>query len=137
MAPPSRPAGSLSGSGSASRLDVLSGAGHAGPAHTLIGAPAADNKYDAAGGSIKGNGPHNPFLNQTATFNLNVLGVTADTTITSVCFQFGTTDGQNLITPPPHTNLIPSVPLPAAAWMGMSTLGAMGAAAKIRRRRSA
>src|SRR4051812_8177104 len=35
------------------QLDVLSGAGHAGPAHTLIGAPnALSNEYDNANASI-------------------------------------------------------------------------------------
>ena len=78
-------------SGSILALDVLVGPGHAGPAHTLIGEPGGPT-YSAAGGSIAGNGPHNPFLHDTPTFTLNFTGFTSDTVITAVRFQFGTTD---------------------------------------------
>jgi len=67
------------------------------PAHTIIGAPNSGTAtYAAAGGSIAGNGPHNPFLNQTATWTLNVAGVNADTRVTSAIFSFGTTAGDNV-----------------------------------------
>jgi len=71
-------------------LNVL-GAGGAGPANLIIGPPGAGGVYSNAGGSIAGNGPHNPFLNQTATFTITAPNVTAGTTIASVIFGFGTT----------------------------------------------
>ena len=73
------------------QLDAL---GFIGPANLIIGPPAGT--YSNANGSIAGNGPHNPFLNQTATFNLSIPGVTALTTITSATFSFGTTAGVNV-----------------------------------------
>jgi hypothetical protein len=62
----------------------------AGPAGLIIGPPGAGGVYTAANGSIAGNPAHNPFLNQTATFTLNIAGVTADSTVTSATFSFGT-----------------------------------------------
>jgi hypothetical protein len=59
---------------------------------TIIGPPAGDGMYDAAKGSIAGS-VHNPFLAQTATFVLNVQGITAATDIASVQFAYGTTAG--------------------------------------------
>jgi hypothetical protein len=73
-------------------LDVLA-AGGAGPAHLINGPPGAGDTYGAANGSIAGNGPHNPFLFESATFTITGTGITADTTITSATFSFGTTSG--------------------------------------------
>ncbi|HWB54041.1 MAG TPA: XDD4 family exosortase-dependent surface protein [Tepidisphaeraceae bacterium] len=117
-----------SSTGNTLTLDVLSGTGHAGPAHTIIGSPAtADNKYDNANGSIKNNGPHNPFLDGSATFTLDVAGVTTSSSIQSVTFQFGTTDGSNQITVNlPNSPLISAAPLPASAWGGLTLIGLMG-----------
>jgi PEP-CTERM motif-containing protein len=64
-----------------------------GPAHTVIGGPAGDNKYDNANGSIAGNGPHNPFLAESATFHLSVA---PDAQVTGATFSFGTTAGSNV-----------------------------------------
>jgi hypothetical protein len=72
------------------QLDAL---GYVGPAGLILGPPGAGGVYSAANSSIAGNGPHNPFLNQSASFLINVAGVTADTTITSATFSFGTTPG--------------------------------------------
>ena len=96
------------------QLDAL---GFVGPAHLIIGPPSGGGTYSNANGSIAGNGPHNPFLNQTATFNLSIAGVTAATTITSATFSFGTTAGVNVTgTPSP-------VPEPAtAALLGLGLL---------------
>jgi hypothetical protein len=77
-------------------LDDLVGPGHSGPAETIIGAPGSGG-YTNAAGSIAGNHPHNPFLDETATFTLTETGVTASTSVTSAIFQFGTTDGQNQV----------------------------------------
>jgi hypothetical protein len=80
------------------QLDAL---GFVGPAGLIIGPPDGANVYSNANGSIAGNGPHNPFLNQTATFTVDVAGVTADTTITSATFSFGTTPGIDVPGGPP------------------------------------
>ena len=81
----------FSASGNTYTLDVLTGTGHAGPSHTLIGTPAANTAYSAANNSITGNGPHNPFLANTTTFYID--GINSDTRVSSALFQFGTTDG--------------------------------------------
>jgi hypothetical protein len=97
-------------SGATTTLDDLGDGATDTPAHTIIGPPGAGSLgYSNAGGSIAGNGPHNPFLDQTATFTLNEAGVTGSTTVTSTIFQFGTTDGQGqsggtlVVTPEPST----------------------------------
>lgn len=58
-------------------------------------------------GSIDGNGPHNPFINQTATFTLT--GVSADASVGDVLFSFGTVPGDNVPAGPPS-----SVPEPSS-----------------------
>jgi hypothetical protein len=75
------------------QLDAL---GFIGPQGLIIGAPGG-SIYSNANASIAGNGPHNPFLNQTATFVVNVTGVTASTSITGATFLFGTTAGSNTV----------------------------------------
>jgi len=79
-------------------LDGLGLAAHV-PAYTIVGAPGAGGIYSNANGSIAGNGPHNPFLDQSATFNLSIAGITADTRISDVIFSFGTTPGNNVGVP--------------------------------------
>jgi hypothetical protein len=97
------------------KLDDL-GAGGSGPAHTIIGAPDVGNVYDGAGGSIaKTGGPHDNFLNQSATWTLNETGITSSTTISSVTFQFGTTDGSNTISTDVGT--VVATPEPASAGL--------------------
>jgi hypothetical protein len=83
-------------------LDVL-GAGGAGPAHLIIGPPGPGGLYSNANGSIAGNGPHNPFLNQTATWVIDAPGVSATTTVSAATFSFGTTAGTNLVPGEPGT----------------------------------
>jgi hypothetical protein len=73
-----------------------------GPSHLIIGPPGATG-YTNANGSIAGNKPHNPFLNQTATFLLDVAGVAPSTTVTSATFSFGTTAGNDV----PGTKTVP------------------------------
>lgn len=75
------------------QLDAL---GYIGPAGLILGPPGSGGFYSNANGSIAGNNAHNPFLNQTATFNLSIPGVTSSTTVTSATFSFGTTAGLNL-----------------------------------------
>ena len=67
--------------------------GSLGPSHLLIGAPALSGFYASANRSIAGNGPHNPFTAGTATFLINVPGVSTNSTITSATFFFSTTEG--------------------------------------------
>ncbi len=64
------------------------------PAHTIIGPPGTDGLYDSSNGSLAGNRPHNPFIDQTATFILNV-PISQGTRINEVIFSFGTAPGQD------------------------------------------
>ncbi len=76
----------------ASVLSTPVGAG-AGPAQLIIG----PGPYTNANGSIADNGPHNPFLNRTATFWIANSSITADTVVSNVVFSFGTTaDASNV-----------------------------------------
>jgi hypothetical protein len=93
--------------GSSWALDVLAGTGHAGPAHTLIGAPDGSNVYGFANNSITGNGPHNPFLAGPLTFTLSISGLTADSSIKMNYFQFGTQDGSGQVQGTPLTQSVP------------------------------
>jgi hypothetical protein len=117
-------------SGTSGLLDDLTGPGHAGPAHTIIGPPGAGGTYSNANGSIAGNDPHNPFLNQTATFTITGTGITADTTISAMSFSFGTTSGNDV------TSQI-SVPEPSSLVLGLLGLGLVGAIGYRRKRRQA
>ena len=75
-------------------LNGLAGSA-SGPAFTIIGPPGAGG-YTNAGGSIAGNGPHNPFIYQTATWVFNISNPTGATlAITNVNFSFGTTAGND------------------------------------------
>jgi hypothetical protein len=117
--------------GTSGHLDDLVGTGHAGPAHTIIGPPGPGGTYSAVNNSIKGNGPHNPFLNQSATFTITGAGITADTTITSATFSFGTASGVTVAGV--------SVPEPSAVVIcltGMSLAGIIGICRSRRRGRS-
>jgi hypothetical protein len=66
-----------------------SGLSTSGPSQEIIG----PGPYTNANGSIAGNGPHNPFLNQFATFTVANSAITADTTVSNVLFSFGTVPG--------------------------------------------
>jgi len=106
------------------QLDVLGTP--TGPSHLIIGPPDGGGTYSNANGSIAGNDPHNPFLNGSATFMLDIAGVTADTTITSATFSFGTTEGANLV---PGTTTVPE---PAA--FQLLTSGLLGIVLVYRKR---
>jgi len=102
------------------KLDLLGSS--AGPEHTIIGPPDTDGKYDAANGSIAGNGPHNPFIDQTATFVLSV-PISENTRISEVIFSFGTVAGQDV----PGNPSTPA-PEPGSLLLLGTGLGAMGLA---------
>ncbi|MGH9880768.1 MAG: PEP-CTERM sorting domain-containing protein, partial [Pyrinomonadaceae bacterium] len=111
----------LTGSGSYF-LNALSASG---PDQTIIGPPDGSNVYSAAGGSIAGNGPHNPFLSQSAVFTVTIPGLATDAVISGVVFQFGTGDDR-----------VPGTSIPEPASMFLLGTGLLGVAAGIRRRRS-
>ena len=83
------------------QLDVLGSP--TGPAHLIIGPPGPGNVYSNANNSIAGNSSHNPFLDQIATFVVDVPGVTDTTTVTSATFSFGTVAGVNVAGVPAGT----------------------------------
>jgi hypothetical protein len=98
----------FSNSGSTFLLEDLGSI--AGPSQTIIGGTAGSSTaYSNAGGSIAGNGPHNPFLQGAAHFVLTIAGVTASTNITAATFSFGTTLGNNIpgtLQPVPEPRLV-------------------------------
>jgi hypothetical protein len=87
-------------------LNVLSGTGHAGPTHTIIGPPNVSNVYSVANGSIAGNGAHNPFISETATWVINAPNVSSGTTITSATFSFSTAAGMNVVGVPEPSSML-------------------------------
>jgi len=82
----------------------------AGPAGLIIGPPGPGGVYTNANGSIAGNGPHNPFINQTATFVISNAAITASTTVNSATFSYGTTPGINVTGVPVTGTVIPEPP---------------------------
>ena len=111
------------------KVDDLGGAG---PAHTLLGAPGVGGTY-STGGSINGNGPHNPFLNQTATFVFSAAGVTANTHLTGLTFQFGTAEGSDTVGGT-TVSVAASVPEPSVLALSALSLFAFGTVTGLRRR---
>jgi hypothetical protein len=92
------------------------------------------------GGSSLDNGNFDPFIIGPGTFLLAVPGISHLTSISgsdfsSVSVEFGTGPDQTLGTngTPVITN-IPPVPVPAAAWSGLSLLAGLAAYRKLRRR---
>jgi hypothetical protein len=94
------------------------------PLHAIVGPPNGSNAYANGNPSIK-NGPHNPHLAPSASFTLNVPGVTAASTVSSVVFQFNTSPGNNVAG-------AAVIPEPASA--GVIGLCSIGACMRRRRR---
>jgi hypothetical protein len=107
-------------------LDVLGT--QTAPTHTIIGPPGGGNTYSDANNSITGNGAHNPFLNQSATFTITGTGLTADTTITGATFSFGTAPGNDVVG-------VVSVPEPSSLVLGLVGLSLIGSIGLYRRHR--
>ena len=63
---------------------------HNGPDQTILGPPDASGGYSTLSGSIYGNAPHNPFIENTATFTIASAGLLSTTTVNNVQVGFGT-----------------------------------------------
>ncbi len=121
--------GHITSSGQTIELLVLGGGK---PSEMILGLPdTVDGDYDNANASITRN--FSPFVEGSATFNLNVAGVTADTTVTAATFFFGTGPDMHR----PGTTLPDSIlPAPSSALLlGVGGLGLAGFMALPRRRR--
>ena len=98
------------------------------PNHAIIGTSDAGNyssgTYSNANNSITGNGPHNPFLENGATFDLSIAGVTMSTTLGDVMFSFGTEE----------QTVVPGTPgLPDSGSTAMLLGAALGSMEVLRR----
>jgi hypothetical protein len=82
--------------------------------------------YNSANGSIAGNRPHNAFIDQTATFLLDV-PISEDTRIDKVVFSFGTALGQDATGNQP-------VPEPTSLLLFGTGLGWLGLKCRHKRR---
>jgi len=101
----------LSNTAGVFHLNGLSGTNT--PSDLIIGAAGPGGVYTNANASLAGNGPHNPFANQTATFTLTIAGALASSTISNVVFSYGTTAGVNV----PGVPTLGAAPEPASVLM--------------------
>jgi hypothetical protein len=93
------------------------------PTHTIVGPPTG-GAYSSANRSVAGATKLNPFLAETATFELHVAGVTADTTITKARFTFGNDDclGRVVaVVPEPSSLALGVLGAATIAWRGVAT----------------
>ncbi len=113
-----------------------SGGGSNRPAGLIIGPPGAGHLYSSANGSIAGNGPHNPFIDQTASYDLNIQGLSASDAISSVTFRFGTTFGTDTVDGV-CTSDCGGTSVPEPGPLALFAAGLLGCALFINRRRRA
>ena len=116
-----------------------SGKGALVPGGLIIGPPDSSNLYANANGSIAGNSAHNPFLYETATYDLSISGLTSSNfTVSSVLFRFGTTFGTDTsVGACTSSGCSSTVPEPGALALFAAGLGALGFALSYKRRRAA
>jgi len=123
------PGWGLTLTGAVTKLDDL---GYAGPSNTIVGAPNSGNVYSNGCCSIDGNGAHNPFLYETATWTLAEAGVAPSTTVSDVSFMFGTTEGAKV--EPGTLTSTTTTPEPATEAMVLGGLALIFAGRKYRQR---
>jgi hypothetical protein len=92
-------------------------------ANPIIGEAAGGTTYANAGSSLT-SGPHGDYNYKSATFVISTPAGFSLTAISSATFLFNT-DGSTTVPGTPGGGPRP-VPLPAAAWAGLSMLGGMG-----------
>jgi hypothetical protein len=117
---PNGPTWSLIPSGSAWRLNFNPDAKYG-----ILGPPTGGD-YSGANGSIVGNVGHNPYLAETATFQITGAGLTEDS-LTGVSFLFGT-DFATAIPGPivPDGGNPPPIPEPASVALLAMSVAALG-----------
>ena len=102
-------------SGDTFHLTDLIGNSPTTPEGTIIGAPNGSGVYSNANGSIAGNDPHNPFINQTATWTFACVGCSG--AVSNVNISFGTT---------PSSTSVPEPASMALLGSGLSAFGVFG-----------
>jgi hypothetical protein len=111
---------STSSNGTTETLSVLGT--KIGPKHLIVGPVGIGGTYSNANSSIAGNKAHNPFLNQFATFTINVPGITAATTVKSATFSLSTALGTTV----PGIALVPEPTSLVSSLIGLGLVGMVG-----------
>jgi hypothetical protein len=106
----------LTNSGTTFTLNDLSGGK---PYDLIIGPPDSNNKYSNANSSIS---QHNPSLFESATFGINIPGVTANSTVSNVVFSFGT-GPETFLSGVPSGPGPSAVPEPSAVFLLAAVVG--------------
>jgi len=104
------------------------------PHDLIIGAPGANGKYNNANASML---QHNPSVDQVLDLTLNVQGLTSQTTLSSVIFQFGTTEGSERVDGSYQSGSPYGPAVPEPAFYQMSALMVLGGIGVLRLRRKA
>lgn len=89
------------------------------PSHLIIGA----GPYTNANGSIAGNGPHNAFLDETATFTISDSAITSATVASDVVFGFGTQFGSDVTGQVSNAAAVPENGTMLLIGMGLILIG--------------